>query len=434
MGHHSVAEHAVFNFDIIGVSRLAIEEIEKFRLCSYTEKSQRYVKLEDEFLLPEEIEKAGKQKAFLRIIKIQNALYHKLYKKLKPHFFGMYPDLAANPKKRSILTGWAKEDARYCVSLSTLGQLGMTANARNLEFIIRRFASNDLAEIREFNQKIYKLAKAVAPSILLFTEANDYDAKTYKDLRTAAGAISMFQEGRDCGDTKRGKDRGEGECVQLVDYTAEGDTRLVAALLHTSSSRSYRECLSKARSLEEEQKKDLCRTAFAHMEFFNAVLREFEYVDLTYDLKISATCFAQIKRHRMATLTAQSYNPDLGVTVPPSIREIGAERDFLDVIGQTEECYGMLKHTLKTGADYVLTNAHKRRILMRVNARELYHMARLREDITAQWDIRQIVGRMSQKAREVMPLTFLLLGAKDSYPDLYKRLFDKLPKQVPPIL
>jgi hypothetical protein len=26
MGHHSVAEHAVFNFDIIGVSRLALEE------------------------------------------------------------------------------------------------------------------------------------------------------------------------------------------------------------------------------------------------------------------------------------------------------------------------------------------------------------------------------------------------------------------------
>jgi len=33
MGHHSVAEHAVFNFDIIGLSRLATEEIEKFRLC-----------------------------------------------------------------------------------------------------------------------------------------------------------------------------------------------------------------------------------------------------------------------------------------------------------------------------------------------------------------------------------------------------------------
>ncbi len=43
MGHSSIAEHAVFNLDILGVSRLLVEEIEKFRLASYTEKSQRYV-------------------------------------------------------------------------------------------------------------------------------------------------------------------------------------------------------------------------------------------------------------------------------------------------------------------------------------------------------------------------------------------------------
>ena len=55
MGHHSVAEHAVFNFDIVGVSRLALEEIEKFRLCSFTEKSQRYIKLEDDFVVPDEV-------------------------------------------------------------------------------------------------------------------------------------------------------------------------------------------------------------------------------------------------------------------------------------------------------------------------------------------------------------------------------------------
>ncbi|GAF76552.1 unnamed protein product, partial [marine sediment metagenome] len=53
MGHHSVAEHAVFNFDIIGASRLALEEIEKFRLCSYTEKSQRYIALKEDFVVPE---------------------------------------------------------------------------------------------------------------------------------------------------------------------------------------------------------------------------------------------------------------------------------------------------------------------------------------------------------------------------------------------
>ncbi len=67
MGHHSVAEHAVFNFDIIGVSRLAVEEIEKFRLCSYTEKSQRYITLKDDLFIPEEIKNSGKQSVFFRM-------------------------------------------------------------------------------------------------------------------------------------------------------------------------------------------------------------------------------------------------------------------------------------------------------------------------------------------------------------------------------
>lgn len=434
MGHHSVAEHAVFNFDIISVSRLAIEEIEKFRLCSYTEKSQRYVKLEDGFLLPEEIKQAGKQKIFLAVIKAQNDLYHDLYKKLKPYFFERFPTLATNPKTHSTLTGWAKEDARYCVSLATLGQLGMTANARNLEFLIRRFASKDLAEIRELNQKIYMLAKAVAPSILLFTESNDYDAKTYENLERTVKSLSIEHNGQDYGKERKGIEGGEGECVQLVDHTPDGDMKLIAALLHTSSKSPYEECLVKAEALEAEQKNNLCKTAFKHMEFFNAVLREFEYVDLTFDLVISATCFAQLKRHRMATLTAQSYNLHLGVTLPPSIRDIGADRDFLAVIDQTEECYKTLGDSLKTGAEYVLTNSHRRRVLMKVNARELYHMARLREDTTAQWDIRQIVSRMSQKAKEVMPLTFLLIGAKDAYPEIYKELFNKPPKLKPPKL
>src|SRR5512137_3177838 len=76
MGHHSVAEHAVFNFDIIGVSRLAIEEIEKFRLSSYTEKSQRYITLGDDFVVPREITEAGTAAEFVQTVRLQNALYH----------------------------------------------------------------------------------------------------------------------------------------------------------------------------------------------------------------------------------------------------------------------------------------------------------------------------------------------------------------------
>ena len=55
LGHASVAEHAVFNFDILEVSRLSIEALEARRFASFTEKSQRYVKLKRDYLVPKEV-------------------------------------------------------------------------------------------------------------------------------------------------------------------------------------------------------------------------------------------------------------------------------------------------------------------------------------------------------------------------------------------
>jgi flavin-dependent thymidylate synthase len=419
MGHHSVAEHAVFNFDILGVSRLAIEEIEKFRLCSYTEKSQRYITLTDDFIIPEEVKKSGQKEVFVKTVKSQNAVYHKLFKELKPYFFEKHEKMAADPKRRSLLEGWAKEDARYVSSLATEGQLGMTVNARNLEFMIRRLASKELAEIKEFNQKIYTLAKEVARSIILFTEANDFDAKTYGEVGEKARAFL-------------GPAAKSSSPVSLVDYTPEADTRLVASFLHTSSSLPYEECLQKAKKLKPDEKKEFLELAFKHMEFYDFPQREFEYISLTYDLVISASCFAQLKRHRMATLTAQGYNPELGVTVPPSVEEVGAKKEFMDIIEKTNSVFSRLKEKMDFGAEYVLTNAHRKRVLLKVNARELYHISRLREDATAQWDIRDITGKMSRAALEKMPLTGLLLGGKDAYPGLYEKVFGRPPKFLPP--
>ncbi|MFB0564255.1 MAG: FAD-dependent thymidylate synthase [Candidatus Aminicenantaceae bacterium] len=424
MGHHSVAEHAIFNFDIIGISRLAIEELEKFRLCSYTEKSQRYQTLKDDFVVPEEIKRAGKEDIFVNTVRAQNALYHKLYARLKPYFFMKNKDLAADSRKHSLLNGLAKEDARYIVSLATEGQVGMTINARNLELLIRRFASKKLEELREINNKIYHLAKDVAPSIVLFTESSDFDSKTYDELEKNAQEEGLL---------KKYDSREKEKSVSLVDFTQNADAKVAASLIHTTSSLHYKECLKKVKSLKSKEMREFVKRSFKHMEFYDATLREFEYVSLTYNLVISASCYAQLKRHRMATLTCQRYNPELGVTVPASVEEIGAKKEFMEMIDKTNQVYITLKKKAGKAADYVLTNAHRRRVLLKVNARELYHISRLREDISAQWDIRSISKQMSEQASKVMPLTCLLLGGKDVYPQLYKSIFGKKPKFSPPL-
>src|SRR4030042_77530 len=200
MGHSSIAEHAVFNLDVLGVSRLLVEEIEKFRLASYTEKSQRYVLLQDDFVIPAEIRQAGLEEDFVAAVRMQNHFYHKLYEKLRPHAFARNPELAADPANKSLLEGWAKEDDRYVLALATETQLGMTVNARNIELMIRRLAACPLAEANEYSRRLYGATRDVAPSLVRYTEptAHHRGAKEAPRAQAAEIVATMAPERLPC--------------------------------------------------------------------------------------------------------------------------------------------------------------------------------------------------------------------------------------------
>ena len=317
MGHHSIAEHAVFNFDIIGVSRLALEEIEKFRLCAYTEKSQRYQKLEDDFVIPDEIKGSELEKDFVETVSKQNQFYHELIGK------GIEP-----------------EDARYVTSLAAEGQLGQTINARNLEFLFRRFASHPLSEVRKLGQEMFKLVEPIAPSIILFAGANDFDQKTYSELKKAF-------EGK-------GQKAKKAKEVRLESCTKNADDILAASLIHTSTNLPFKKCLKRVKGMRDEEKEEIIKTCFKYAQFYDRAPREFEYIDLTFNLIVSAACFGQLKRHRMATITTQTYDPALGVTIPESVRKAGEEKKFNRIVSITNKAYEKLAQQYRLAANISL--------------------------------------------------------------------------------
>jgi len=426
MGHHSVAEHAVFNLDILGVSRLAMEELERFRLCSYTEKSQRYITLDKDFVIPQEIKGTTLEKLFSDTIKRQNETYTLLFEKLKEYVFQKHPKLASDPKKHNLLEGWAKEDARYITALATESQVGQTVNARNLELMLRRFASHALEEVRALGKVIYGQISKVAPSIVIFYQANERDQKTYPELKDLVSQIMPV--------ASQEEPQGKAQDVELVEFSENGDAIVAASLLHVSSNMPYEQCLVITKKLPPQQLRKVYTTAWQNMQFYDSMLREFEYVNLTFNITLSAACFGQLKRHRMSTITAQKYDPALGVTIPQSVKEIGMEKQFREVIDETNNVYSIIDKTSPLAAPYILTNAHRRRVLMRVNARELYHISRLREDSHAQWDIQNVSRAMTKEAKRVMPLTFGLIGGKDKYSEIYQKMFGKLPKVTEVVL
>lgn len=414
MGHHSVAEHAVFNFDIINVSRLAMEELERFRLVSYTEKSQRYVTLEGDYVLPAEISQPDHIDIFREAIDRQNQFYHRAYSILKDHIAALHPDLAADKGQHKLLEGWAKEDARYVLSLATEGQLGMTINARNVEHLLRRFRMSPLEEVREMGDRIFTLIVEIAPSIILFPEPSEFESS----LDDTSAAIEEL--------TTESDPPAEG--VTIIQATENGDEKILAAFLATRRAMDYAAALRQVEDMETAAKENLYRELFRKMEFFDSPPREFELPAITFQAVISASNFAQLKRHRLATLLSGLYRLELGNTVPESYRETGIAEEFAQIIDHTNRAHGQLAAHHGRAADYILTNSHRRTILMKMNLREIYHFIRLRDDEHAQWDIRELARSLLQPLKKLMPLSTMLLCGKSDFIKTYRNIYKTRPK------
>ena len=95
----------------------------------------------------------------------------------------------------------------------------------------------------------------------------------------------------------------------------------------------------------------------------------------------------------------------------------------MKIIRQTQQAYEQIRKKEPQAAAYVLTNAHRKRVLMKFNAREMYHLARLRADAHAQWDIRDLTKKMLTQAKKIMPLTLMMACGKDTFHDLFEHTF-----------
>jgi thymidylate synthase ThyX len=274
-----------------------------------------------------------------------------------------------------------------------------------------------LAEGREYGEKLYAATKDIAPSLIRYTKATDYDKLTRETLRLAAQKYLHKNSS-----SKMQKKPPE---AQLAYYSPAADIKVTAALLFASSDLTYTQCLRQAGKLSPKDKKNLFKKTFAHLQAHDAVFREMENADLLFELVLSSSCFAQLKRHRMSTIIAQEYNPQLGVTVPPSIKAIGEQTNFVSIMRATRDAYEQIGKKAPQAASYILTNAHRKRVLMKLNAREMYHLARLRADAHAQWDIRKLTQKMLAQAKKAMPLTLMMACGKDSFSVIYKKNFPR---------
>lgn len=167
IGHESPLEHVSFTFAVEGISRACSHQLVRHRIASYSQQSQRYVKLEQfEYIMPPEIEKVEEAKeVFIKAMEDDQKSYDKLVDILfDKHYNKMIKDGKNEKEAKRQAEKKAIEDARYVFPNACETKVVFTMNTRSLyNFLNHRCCERAQWEIRELSIEMLRQLKQVAP-------------------------------------------------------------------------------------------------------------------------------------------------------------------------------------------------------------------------------------------------------------------------------
>ena len=150
-GHLSVIEHANFTFLVEDVSRALTHQLVRHRIASYSQLSQRYVKMDEPtYVTPPSI----MNRMNGRVGDFPKEVFEVVMEKC----WDAYNEL--------IKMGIPAEDARFVLPNACTTSIAITMNARELlHFFSLRCCNRAQWEIREMAQYMLDICKQVAPTI-----------------------------------------------------------------------------------------------------------------------------------------------------------------------------------------------------------------------------------------------------------------------------
>ncbi|WP_353094264.1 FAD-dependent thymidylate synthase [Tissierella praeacuta] len=173
LNHESPIEHVTFTFGIEGVSRTLTHQLVRHRIASFSQQSQRYVKLEQfEYIIPPAIANNKRAKELFENAMKQDQRYYDEISNLlfEEHYNKYIKEGLTDKEARNKAEKASIEDARYVFPNACETKIVCTMNTRSLlNFFRLRCCNRAQWEIRELATLMLKEVKKVYP--ILFKNA-----------------------------------------------------------------------------------------------------------------------------------------------------------------------------------------------------------------------------------------------------------------------
>ncbi|HZU86127.1 MAG TPA: FAD-dependent thymidylate synthase [Anaerolineaceae bacterium] len=413
-GHSSVAEHAVLHIAVENVSRLAVEVLQANRLASYTEKSTRYQQWDaDSFYLPLEVRGNEYESLYWDTCRALFSTYQQMLPAVREVIARTFPQQSGESEPawdRRIRSEYV-DVCRYLLPAASLANLGITINARALEYALCKMLSHPLDEVRQMGEEIKAVAQAEVPTLVKYACTLPYYQRV-KETFSRVWAHAPVQEMH-------------ADWCRLVACDTQGELRVLAAALFRFSGQDFEQCMEIVERMTLSEQQRLAMALLGDIERHTIPLRELEYLSYTFELTLDQGAYYELKRHRMMTQTPQSLTADLGYALPRAVSEAGMEDLYTKAMEQARQTTLRIATVNPDAAAYVVPNGFNRRVLLTLNLRSADHLVALRSAANAHFSIRRVAQRMAEILQECSPLFGALLhrNPDESWQEIESRYF-----------
>jgi thymidylate synthase ThyX len=275
---------------------------------------------------------------------------------------------------------------------ATLTNLGIFAAGQAYEHLLDRLWSDPLAEARSLAGSLHRELDQLIPSFVKRAKKSDYLVALGAAGRRATARLSA-----PCPPA-------EPAPVTLVDFDAEAEEKVLAALLYSFEEGSLAELRHRIAALSAVERRRIADDFFAlRRHRRDKPPRAFENVFYTFDLLGNFGLYRDLQRHRLLTQERQAFTTAHGYDTPHEIEETGFKPEFDRCMEEAHALHEKVKGEFPLEAQYVVPFAYRVRWYMKMNLREAVHLCELRSMPQGHPDYRALVQEMWRKIEEVHP-------------------------------
>ena len=425
-GDDSVAQLGGAHIACESISNVAAKLLEDARIgIAPLEKSTRYVRFDQKdaagdylFYREPKIMASRHRDAYLEVMNLLFETYSKQMEPMLDHVAGSLPidqlevrdpvsgkglsysDAAkddrlrrwAETAYRATVRAQACDVLRSYLPAATLTNVGMFGAGQAFEYLVSKLYSHELSEARALGAAIHGELKQLIPSFVKRAQRNDYLAAT----TAAAKALAAHRTTITPVATQ--------EPVTLVDYDADAEAKVIAAMLYGQARQPLEQLRKIAAALSQAEREQILQEYFAKRRHRRDKLsRAFENVYYTFDILGNLGLYRDLHRHRILTQERQDFTTAHGYDTPPEIQAGAFESEFDHCMKRTAELYEQIYDDLPSEAQYVVPFAYRIRWYMKMNLREALHMCELRTMPQGHPDYRLICQEIWRKIQSVQP-------------------------------